>query len=314
MIFYAQKKMQPSRTRKFCKIILSSYSLLCFFIAWMVCSNVYAMESANATNLQAKYSEITKQLNNNQFKRELFLQSADSSHDLKGDIYAVVNYPFATVNSALNNPAHWCDVLILHINVKFCGATKTANPLLTVNLGKKFDQPLADAYEVKFNYFEMANTADYFAIELNAKNGPLNTHDYRIWIEATPLKNGRTFLHFSYAYAFGLAGRLAMQSYLATSGREKVGFTVENQSQRNNEQLQYIKGVRGVIERNTMRYFLAIDAYLNALKLPPADQLEERLQSWYSGSENYARQLHEVERNEYLEMKRKEYKRQQIVP
>ena len=293
-------------------ITIGFYNLLYVLTACFICSGAYALESGNAVALRSKYSELTTQLKNNQFQRELYLNSTDSSHDLKGDIYAVVIYPFATVNSALNNPAHWCDLLILHINVKFCSATNT-NPVITVNLGKKFDQPLADAYEVKFNYLEMANTADYFAIELSAKNGPLNTHDYRIWIEATPLKNGRTFLHFSYAYAFGLAGRLAMQSYLATSGREKVGFTVNNPTRQNNEQPQYIKGVRGVIERNTMRYFLAIDAYLSALKLPPAEQLEERLQLWYSGSENYARQLHEVERNEYLEMKRKEYKRQQIV-
>jgi len=68
--------------------------------------------------------------------------------------------------------------------------------------------------------------------------------------------------------------------------------------------------VRGVVERNTMRYYLAIDAYLFALTTLPKDQLEKRLQKWYDGTEQYATQLHEVERNDYLEMKRNEYKRQ----
>ena len=157
----------------------------------------------------------------------------------------------------------------------------------------------------------MVTTPDYFVLELNAENGPLSTHDYRIRVEATPLKDGRTFLHFTYAYAFGLPGRLAMQGYLATIGRAKVGFTVTGQQP--NGQPSYIQGVRGVVERNTMRYYLAIDAYLAALTAPAEDQLEKRLQYWYNGTDQYARQLHEVERADYLEMKLKEYQRQQVA-
>ncbi|MBZ0095339.1 MAG: hypothetical protein K8H75_08240 [Sulfuricella sp.] len=148
-------------------------------------------------------------------------------------------------------------------------------------------------------------------MELNAENGPLSTHDYRIRIEATPLKDGRTFLHFTYAYAFGLTGRLAMQGYLATIGRDKVGFTVTGKQP--NGQPTYIQGVRGVVERNTMRYYLAIGAYLAALAAPPKEQLEKRLQYWYNATDQYARQLHEVERDDYLKMKRKEYQRQQVA-
>jgi hypothetical protein len=262
--------------------------------------------------LRAKYTELDKQLRNNQFQRALYLKSVESSHDLKGEIYAVVDHPFGTVNVALNNPAHWCDVLILHMNVKYCHASSNkADTALTVNLGRKYDQPLADAYRLEFNYREVITTPDYFAVELNAESGPLSTHDYRIWIEATPVQNGRTFVHFTYAYAFGITGRLAMQGYLATIGRDKVGFTVTGKLP--NGQPTYIQGVRGVVERNTMRYYLAIDAYLAALTAPPKDQLEKRLQYWYNGTDQYARQLHEVERDEYLAMKRKEYQRQQVA-
>jgi hypothetical protein len=266
----------------------------------------------SAIPLRAKYAELGKQLLNNQFQRALYLDSAESSHDLKGEIYAVVDYPFAAVNMALNNPAHWCDVLILHLNVKYCHASSNkAGTVLTVNLGRKYDQPLADAYRAEFNYRGVITTPDYFAVELNAKNGPLSTRDYRIWIEATPLKDGRTFLHFTYAYAFGFTGRLAMQGYLATIGRDKAGFTVTGRLP--NGQPTYIQGVRGVVERNTMRYYLAIDAYLAALTAPPRDQLEKRMQHWYNATDQYARQLHEVERDDYLAMKRKEYQRQQVA-
>ena len=269
-----------------------------------------AAPDLSAASLRAKHTELGDHLRNNQFQRALYLDSAESSSDLRGEIYAVADYPFATVNAALNNPAHWCDVLILHINIKYCRASSSKDgTVLAVNLGRKYDQPLADAYRLEFNYRGVIATPDYFAVELNAGNGPLSTHDYRIWIEATPLKDGQTFLHFTYAYAFGFTGRLAMQGYLATIGRDKAGFTVTGKQP--NGQPDYIQGVRGVVERNTMRYFLAIDAYLAALTTPPRDQLEKRMQYWYNATDQYTRQLHEVERDDYFEMKRKEYQRQQ---
>ncbi len=287
---------------------------LCVFCSLCgVCTESLAAEpDPSATLLLAKYTELIRPLNNNQFQRALYLNSMESSHDLKGDIYAVIDYPFASVNLALNNPTHWCDVLILHVNIKYCNASSAkTGTVLTINLGKKDEQLLADSYRAEFTYRGVITTPDYFALALNAANGPLSTHDYRIWVEATPLKNDRTFLHFSYTYAFGLASRLAMQGYLATLGRNKVGFTVI--AKQPNGQPSYIQGVRGVIERNTMRYYLAIDAYLAALNAPVEDQLEKRLQYWYNGTDQYALQLHELERNDYLEIKRKEYLRQQVA-
>ena len=265
-----------------------------------------------AEPLRAKYTELGKQLRENQFQRALYLDSTQSSNDLKGEIYAVVDYPFATANGALNNPAHWCDVLILHINVKYCHASiRNGGTVLTVNIGRKYYQSLADAYRLEFNYREVITMPDYFALELNATSGPLSTHDYRIWIEATSLKDGRTFMHVTYAYSFGSVGRLALQGYLATIGRDKVGFTVTGKL--SNGKPAYIQGVRGVVERNTMRYYLAIDAYFAALSTSPEDQLEKRLQQWYHSTDQYARQLHEVERGDYLKMKRREYQRQQVA-
>ena len=73
------------------------------------------------------------------------------------------------------------------------------------------------------------------------------------------------------------------------------------------------KGLRGVVERNTMRYYLAIDAYFAALSTSPKDQLGKRLQQYYHSTDLYALQLHEVEPDEYLEMKRREYQRQQVA-
>lgn len=259
--------------------------------------------------LLGQHKLLNKALADNQFRRPLVLNSTESPDQLKGEIYAVLNYPFATVNGALNNPAHWCNALILHINVKYCRAiSDKAGTVLDINLGKKYDQPLVETYKTTFKYSEVTSAANYFSIELKAADGPLGTHDYRIWVEATPLKNGQTFLHFTYAYSFGLTGRLAMKGYLATIGKDKVGFTIDGKQ--SNTQPNYIQGVRGVVERNTMRYYLAIDAYLATLKTPPESQLEKSLQVWFDNTEQFSEQLHEVERAEYFEMKRKEILRQ----
>ncbi|OIR12548.1 hypothetical protein GALL_62480 [mine drainage metagenome] len=268
--------------------------------------------NTSSVALKAKYKELNYQLLNNQFKRALYLNSEESTHYLKGEIYAVVNYPFATFNSALNNPAHWCDALILNINIKYCHAANNQDGnALVLNIGKKSPQLLSQTYRLEFKYSKMISATDYFATELDSRTGPLGTYDYHISIEATPLKYGQTFFHFTYAYSFGIAGSLAMQTYLATIGRNKVGFTVTGKQ--DDGQPAYIKGIRGLVERNTMRYYLAIDSYLASLTQPNDDQLEKSLQYWYRSSEQYARQLHEIEQDEYLNMKRKEYQRQQVV-
>jgi hypothetical protein len=282
-------------------------------MAFLTASSIAAVPGANsAESLRAKYGELDDRLRQNQFKRPLYLDSMESSTHLKGNVYALVDHPFAVVSAALAKPANWCDVLILHLNTKYCsGSADNAGNTLTVRIGKKHDQPLDDAYPVVFAYNVAAATPEYFDVRLGAKSGPLGTSDYRIMLEAVPVQNGKTFLHLTYSYAYNLAGRLAMQGYLATVGSGKVGFT--SIGNRPDGQPDYIGGVRGVVERNTMRYYLAIDAYLAALGAPQPEQFEKRLQNWFSSTERYSRQLHEVNREGYFAMKRNEYQRQQAM-
>lgn len=266
----------------------------------------------SAASLHAKYASLGEQFQHNPFRRALSLDSSESSNDLKGDIYALVDYPFSTVSAALNGPEHWCDVLILHINTKYCSATTDkATTVLSVSIGKKTPQPIKEAYPIEFSYRVAAATANYLEIQLNAQEGPLSTRNYRIQLQAVPVGNGRTFLHLTYSYDYGMAGRLAMKTYLATIGSGKVGFTQTGKQA--NGQPEYIGGMRGVVERNTMRYYLAIDAHLGALATPPSLQLQKRLHSWFTATEQYPRQLREVDRIAYFDMKRSEYLRQQTT-
>ncbi|MDD5177523.1 MAG: hypothetical protein PHQ05_13985 [Sterolibacterium sp.] len=269
-------------------------------------------QSDPAATLRAKYASLEPQLRLNQFKRPLVLDSTETPNRFQGDIYAIVDYPFVAVSTGLNNPDHWCDVLLLHINTKYCHALgKASGTVLSVYVGTKTPEELADAVRVEFDYSVAAATPEYFKIVLSAKDGPLGTRDYLILLDAVALPNARTFLHLTYSYAITFAGRLAMQAYLATIGSGKVGFTAIGT--RNDGQPDYIGGVRGLVERNTMRYYLAVDTFLDAASAPPLAQFEQRLQNWFTAVDQYPRQLHEMERGEYLEMKRAEYLRQQTA-
>ncbi len=281
----------------------------------------------DAASLKARHAALREPLARNAFQRPLVLESSEPAGGLKGDIYAQIEQPFAVAGPALRSVERWCDILILHLNVKRCHATKAgtvppgtdnatdsakpadkaASDMLALSIGRKFDQPAAEAYRFDFAFKVVAATPEYLQLALTADDGPLGTSNYRIGLEVVALDAKRSFLHMSYAYAYGTAARLAMQGYLATLGREKVGFSIVG---RGPDGLpRYIGGTRGVIERNTMRYYLAVEAYLGALSLPLPRQLDKRLNDWHSGVERYPMQLHELERAAYLELKRVEVQR-----
>jgi hypothetical protein len=268
--------------------------------------------SPAALALLEQYTAMDTPLKQNAYGRPLVLHSIEAKSGLKGDIYAVMAYPMKAVSTGLKSPEHWCKVMMLHINTKYCRAmAKPQGTTLRVFIGKKTPQEVADAAQVDFSFRETADTPTYFSITLLAKDGPLSTSDYHIGLEAVALPGNQTFLHLGYAYGVGLPGRLAMKLYLATVGADKVGFTQTGQLPSGQPQL--IGGVRAVVERNAMRYFLAIESYLATQNLPPEKQPEARLQDWFTAVERYPRQLHDLDRTSYLVMKRAEYTRLRTV-
>lgn len=275
--------------------------------------NIVAVNSmTDSRELRARYDQLREQLRNNNFHRPLHIDSSQAGDTLKGDVYAVLNHPFREVSDALKDPSGWCDILILPFNTKYCHAVdRDGSANLLVRIGRKASQPVQDAYRIDFAFRPVSARPDYFESRLSATDGPLGTRDYRIVVSAVPLEAGRTFMHLSYSYGYGVAGRLAMQAYLATVGAQKVGFTVSGRD--GNGEPIYIDGVRGAIERNAMRYYLAIDAHLASLSVPPERQLEKRIESWFDATERYPRQLREMDRSTYLAMKRGESERQQAI-
>ena len=251
---------------------------------------------ADAGSLRARHAELGETLRNSSFGRPMHIDSAESRNSLQGDVYAVLEHPFEKVQEALQNPGAWCDIMLLPFNTKACSAQGNN---LSVRIGRKYNQPVDQAYRIDFSFSNAAASSRYLETRLNAGQGPFGTRDYRISAEAVPLENGKTFIHMRYSYGFGGAGRFAMQAYLATAGASKTGFTTN--------------GVRGAVERNAMRYYLAIDAYLDTMDTPAAQRVEQRIQRWFTATERYPKQLHEMDRETYVAMKRQEYGKQQTA-
>ncbi|HVT34922.1 MAG TPA: hypothetical protein VHE37_05040 [Nevskiaceae bacterium] len=284
---------------------MSTAKLLPLLLAGLLASPL--VRADGASDLHARYGQSTQRLHDSPFHRPLYLESQEESGKLQGEVYAEIEHPFAQVQQVLSDPQRWCEVLLLQPNVKQCRALEGGSKL-AVNLGRRFDQPIEKTYAAEFTFHPPQKQSDYFAVQLDAAKGPVGTHDYRIAVEAMPV-GSKTFLHLAYAYGYGMTARLATQAYFSTSGSGKVGFTVAGKSEDGTP--AYVTGLRGAVERNAMRYYLAIEAHLAVADTPQPQRFEQSLQRWFDSIEQYARQLKEDDRNAYVTVKRGEYQRQQ---
>ena len=259
-----------------------------------------AAVEADPRALHALYAASVERLRDSPFGRPLWIASTEADGRLEGEIRAVVAQPFTDVE-ALADAAQWCELLTLLPNIRQCRAAADDRQL-TLWFARRFDQPPADAQAVRFEMGIRAVRGAHLEVVLQAPKGPLGTSDFRVVFGAVPVENDRIFVRVRYGYAYGLAARLTAEAYLATRGREKVGFTVVASDGAG--AARYIGGPRGAVERNAMRLYLAIDAYLDALDEPVAQRRERSLRTWLDAIARYPRQLDEADRSAYFDAKR----------
>lgn len=294
----------PVPARSIARVVLQ----LCLALTLPAPGVAVAADAAPATAaraLVAQHQAIAARLASSPFGRPVVLDSLELPEGLKGDVYAIVDHPLQAMAGALGTPARWCEALLLHVNNRRCEVRQEqGRALLTLSVVRRYDKPVDSAFLLPFVFRTIGSTPDYMAVQMSAASGPFGTSNYHVMLEAIPVDAGRTFLHFSYAYDHNLMARLATQAYLATFGRDKVGFTVLGTLP--GGETDWIRGTRGLVERNAMRYFLAVDAYLSAIDAPAAQQVDDRLRAWFSSVEKYPRQLHEIDLATYLAVKRED--------
>ncbi len=238
----------------------------------------------------------------------VWVSSRDDGNKVEGDVYAQLEQPFDNLMARLGVAAEWCQVALLHLNVKTCTSERAAGrDWLTFYSGRKEFQPPEKAFPLRFAYQKVDVSAGHLEISLDADNGPFGTHDYRIRLGAIPLARG-SFVHVSYSFRSSTLSRMATSAYLATLGRSKSGFTRVDAGR--DAAPEYVGGMRGIVERNAVRYYFAVQAYLESANLPQGKRFEAATERWFELTERFALQLHELDRQEYLSAKRMEWDEQ----
>ncbi len=238
------------------------------------------------------------------FGAPIFVRSNGEGERLAAEAFGLVDHAFSGLADGLSSPANWCQVMPLNFNIKACTYhTEDNQTRLTFYAGRKFYEAPDDVYQLHYRYRIISRSDDYVHMLLSAEEGPMGTRDYRIELEAMPAGE-KSFIRIRSSYRSSFISRLATDAYLATLGRDKVGFSVTGDT--DSGEPVYVGGVDGVIERNAMRYYLALKAFLDTTGLSADERFEARIRSWFDMNEAHAIQLHELEREEYLDAKRRE--------
>jgi hypothetical protein len=255
------------------------------------------------------YHQNLARLETNSFGLPLFLESYEQANRVHVDVYGIFAYPFSSIAAALKVPANWCDIVSLHPNIKACTSRELpGGGLLTFYVGRKVYQPPEDARQVVYSYRVVKQLPGYLDIILSADKGPFGTVDHHMRFEALPLDGEKTFVHVSYEYSDSVALRLAGKAYFATLGLGKVGFTVTGTDK--NGKAIYIGGPRGAIERNAVRYYLAIQTFMKTLRYPEKQIFSLRLSEWYDLTTSFRLQLFDLDKIAYLANKTIEHQNQ----
>jgi len=255
------------------------------------------------------YKRNIARLEVSSFGLPLFLESVERGDRVHVDVYGIFDYPFSSIAQVLKVPANWCDIVSLHPNVKACTFRELPGAeQLTFYIGRKIYQTPKASRQVIYRYRNVAKQPGYLDVILTADSGPFSTKDHQMRFEALALGGKRTFVHVSYEYSDSVALRLAAKTYFATLGRGKAGFTVTGTDKSGKP--VYIGGPRGSIERNAVRYYFAIQSFMDTLHYSPKRVFTMRINTWYDFTSRYRQQLFDLDKKDYLSFKTVEHENQ----
>ena len=278
---------------------------LSLLVLWLCAWPTARAQTLDAGDLQRLYQNLRPRLAQSPLRRGLVLDSSESSDRTSGDIYAVLDVTLPRLEQINRDPARWCEILLLLSNAKNCTVgSDGGNPALLLQMGTKGPQDLNTTTAMDFRFSSSRAASAVLETLLNASTGPMGTKDGTLQLRAIALPGDQAFVHLHYSYRSSLAGRFATEVYLQTLGRGKVGFSTEAGTG------NVVGGVRGIIERNTMRYFMGLGCALQfAATDVPAQRFGQMAACWYDETQRYPVQLYEMPRADYLDMKRAEYAR-----
>jgi hypothetical protein len=307
MLFFAPTVWKSAMPRP-CRTI-SIVALLLTALGLAAAAQASTATESGRTQLLAAYRLLGPRLQQGTGGAPLTVQTSSRDGLLLGDAYAILDHPYGKVSEALRDGRNWCEILPLHLNVKACTSqTLGSGTRLTVYAGRKTYQPPGQARALHYTYRVLSLDGEYFNATLAADEAAANSPPMAL--EAVPLNATQTLMHARYASQTPLWLRIATDSYFATVGARKVGFSSTGTGQYGTP--VYIGGLHGAVERNTLRYYLALETYLSTERAPETGRYDLRLNRWFDLTERNPEQLHEMSKADYLRAKRKE-RRQQLA-
>jgi hypothetical protein len=237
----------------------------------------------------------------------LYLQSTVGEMRARGEVLASLALPLAQVRAALRTPRSWCLLLMLHPNVWDCEVPGTGQveTTLQILMGQQRVALLGSSHRLALGWKVARDDDSGLELELMAEQGPMGTRDYRIAARIEALDETHSALELRYSSVFTRTGLWLAELYVTTAGRHRIGFTVEGLDSQG--QPVHVRGLRGSVERNTMRFHLAVESWLGVQALPPEQRIPRAIAAWFDGCERHAAQLLELEREAYVQMKRQQY-------
>lgn len=276
---------------------------------WILLLGIVLAPSAVATeqdDLRARYRALTEGVADNPFHAPISVHSTKNGDVLSADVYGVIAQSFDAVAAVIGDPRSVCDFVSLSINIKACTAAPAS---MTWYMGRKdYGEPDPDQ-AVHYRYTVTSRTPEKLQVRLHAPQGLLGITDNLIAIDVAAVE-GRTLVHFAISYVGGFQSQWAMETYLLTFGRNKIGFSMYPDA---DGKPIAVKGAQGIIERNVMRYYLALQAYLDTAAVAPDQRDRARIERWFDYSERFAEQLHELPREAFLDNKKRERLNQQSL-
>jgi hypothetical protein len=262
----------------------------------------------NAPRLPDRYQELRDLAKRGPFGVPLSVHSEDSSGQVSAEVYGIIEHPVEAVKAVLSSPASWCEFAPLHLNVKACTFQRQSHEtLLTLYLGRKNYQSPDRASSQTYQFAVQAEGPGSLSVTLSASEGIFGTTAHRFQLEAAGV-DGRTIVALRSSYVPSIVTKVITAIYLATVGRNRVGFTREDAGSDGSP--RYVKGFRGLVERSAMRYYLAFETFLDFESVPPTHRFEDCINAVYDVMERYPTQLHDMEKAEYLDVKRRERQNQ----
>lgn len=221
------------------------------------------------------------------------------------DILAVVARPAAAAKALLGSARGWCEFALLHHNVKACVEEPAAEGgRMVIHVGTKHFQPVELSRPQRYVLRVEGGGGEPLSVRLSPVSAQPEESSGPALVEAVDLDEGRTGVRVRYRETLGAGTRLLAAGYFATLGRDKIGFSTTGVDAEG--RTVYVGGLAGAIERNIVRHFFALDTVLEAKAGGAADSPEQRLSRWFALAARHALQLHEMDWEEYRDIKLRE--------